>query len=76
MVARAEVESEVESDVVSETYVVLRQLGHNESDARRLLDAALGKKRKYADVQALLQAIYQHSQGGSERAEGEVRSAE
>jgi Holliday junction DNA helicase RuvA len=76
MVARQEVESEVEPDVVSETYVVLRQLGHNEVEARRLLDAALAKKRKYADVQSLLQAIYQHSQGGSEKVEGGVRSAE
>ena len=29
-------------DVVSETYEVLRKLGHAESDARRLLDTALG----------------------------------
>ena len=46
MVARQEVESEVEADVVTETYGVLRQLGHNEADARRLLDAALAKKTK------------------------------
>jgi Holliday junction DNA helicase RuvA len=55
-------EAEVESDVVSETYEVLRKLGHSESDARRLLDAALSAKKKYADVQDLLQAIYQQSQ--------------
>ncbi|MCX7426980.1 MAG: helix-hairpin-helix domain-containing protein [Planctomycetia bacterium] len=59
MVARAEVESEVTSDVVSETYDVLRRLGHGESDARRLVDAALSTKAKYKDVQSLLQAIYQ-----------------
>ena len=59
MVARAEVESEVTSDVVSETYEVLRGLGHGESDARRLVDAALSTKAKYKDVQSLLQAIYQ-----------------
>ena len=59
MVARAEVESEVTSDVVSETYEVLRRLGHGESDARRLVDAALSTKAKYKDVQSLLQAIYQ-----------------
>jgi Holliday junction DNA helicase RuvA len=63
MVARAEVEAEVESDVVSETYEVLRGLGHSESDARRLVDAALSAKKKYKDVQTLLQAIYQQSQG-------------
>jgi Holliday junction DNA helicase RuvA len=61
MVARAEVESEIESDVVSETYEVLRGLGHTESDARRLLDEALAGKGKYKDVQSLLQAIYQQS---------------
>lgn len=55
-------EAEVEPDVISETYEVLRTLGHTESDARRLLDAALAAKKKYADVQSLLQAIYQHSQ--------------
>ncbi len=38
------------------------KLGHSESDARRLLDAALAAKKKYADVQDLLQAIYQQSQ--------------
>jgi Holliday junction DNA helicase RuvA len=62
MVAQQEVhEAEVESDVVVETYDVLRRLGHSESEARRLLDAALSAKKKYADVQSLLQAIYQQS---------------
>jgi Holliday junction DNA helicase RuvA len=63
MVAQREAaEADVPPDVVSETYEVLRKLGHSESDARRLLDAALGAKKKYADVQDLLQAIYQQSQ--------------
>ena len=63
MVAQREAaEAEVAPDVVSETYEVLRKLGHTESDARRLLDAALAAKKKYADVQDLLQAIYQQSQ--------------
>jgi Holliday junction DNA helicase RuvA len=62
MVARQEAaESLVEPDIVSETFEVLRQLGHAESDARRLLDAALATKKKYKDVQSLLQAIYQQS---------------
>ena len=63
MVARAEVGSEIASDVVSETYEVLRGLGHSESGSRRLVDTALAAKKKYKDVQALLQAIYQQSQG-------------
>ena len=60
LVARDEpIAADVERDVVDETFEVLRQLGHSESDARRLLDATLKAKKKYADVQALLQAIYQ-----------------
>lgn len=62
MVAREEPrEAQVQPDVISETYEVLRSLGHAESDARRLLDAALATKKKYPDVQSLLQAIYQYS---------------
>jgi Holliday junction DNA helicase RuvA len=67
MVAReAEHEAEVPSDVVVETFEVLRTLGHSESDARRLMDAALAAKKKYKDVQSLLQAIYQQSHGKPE----------
>ena len=44
------------------TYEVLRSLGHSESDARRLLDAALSAKKKFKDVQSLIEAIYQQSQ--------------
>ena len=63
MVARDENrEAEVEPDVVSETFDVLRSLGHGESEARRLLDAALSVKKKFKDVQGLIEAIYQQSQ--------------
>jgi holliday junction DNA helicase RuvA len=51
--------TEVERDLLSEAYEVLRVLGHNEIDARRLLDDALDKKRKYKDVDSLLHAIYE-----------------
>ena len=54
-------EAEVEPDVVSETFEVLRSLGHNESEARRLLDTALSLKKKFKDVQSLIEAIYQQS---------------
>ncbi|HQU46661.1 MAG TPA: helix-hairpin-helix domain-containing protein [Pirellulales bacterium] len=65
MVAREQpTAAEVEHDVVDETFQVLRQLGHSESDARRLLEAALKVKKKYPDVETLLQAIYQQRQGG------------
>jgi holliday junction DNA helicase RuvA len=61
-VRQSEREAEVEPDVVSETFEVLRSLGHGESEARRLLDAALGAKKKFKDVQSLIEAIYQQSQ--------------
>ena len=60
MVTREEVRhAEVQPDVVAETFEVLCGLGHTASDARRLLDAALATKKKYPDVQSLIQAIYQ-----------------
>ncbi len=54
--------AEVEPDIVSETYEVLRTLGHSESESRRLLDTALASKKKFKDVQSLIEAIYQQSQ--------------
>jgi Holliday junction DNA helicase RuvA len=51
--------AEVELDVVSEGIAVLLSLGHSEKDARRLLDTALAKKKKYSDVESLLQAVYE-----------------
>ena len=62
MVAREDaIGTSAERSVVEETYEVLRQLGHSESDARKLLDTAFAAKKKYPDVQSLLQAIYQQS---------------
>jgi holliday junction DNA helicase RuvA len=54
-------EAEVAPDVVAETYEVLRSLGHSESEARRLLDVTLATKKKFKDVQSLIEAIYQQS---------------
>ena len=51
--------ADVPRDVVSDTFDVLRTLGHTEADARRLLDTTLGKKQKYKDVESLLHAVYQ-----------------
>jgi holliday junction DNA helicase RuvA len=62
MAAREEkYEAEVEPDVISATFEVLRGLGHSESDARRLLDTTLSSKKKFKDVQSLIEAIYQQS---------------
>ena len=52
----------VEKDVVDETFQVLCSLGHAESDARQLLDRALQSKKKFKDVEALLNAVYQQSE--------------
>lgn len=46
------------ADVLSETFEVLRSLGHSESDARRLVDALRDGRKKYRDVQEALEAIY------------------
>ena len=52
-------------DLVSETYDILRTLGHSETDARKLIDTVLATKKKFKDVESLLQAVYQvsHSAG-------------
>ncbi len=55
--------ADVERDLLAEAFDVLRVLGHNESDARRLLDDALDKNRKYKDVDSLLHAVYEKSHG-------------
>ena len=51
--------ADVEHDIVDETYQILITLGHNESEARRMLDIPLSNKKKYKDVDALLQAVYE-----------------
>jgi Holliday junction DNA helicase RuvA len=45
-------------DVFSETFEVLRSLGHSDSDARRLVDSLRGEKKKPKDVQEALESIY------------------
>jgi Holliday junction DNA helicase RuvA len=55
--------AEVERDLLSEAFEVLRVLGHSEADARRLLDGALDKKRTFKDVDSLLHAVYEKTHG-------------
>jgi holliday junction DNA helicase RuvA len=55
--------TEVERDLLTEAFEVLRVLGHTDSEARRLLDGVLDKKTKYKDVDALLHAVYEKSHG-------------
>lgn len=47
------------ADLIRDGYDALRTLGHSESDARRLIDAALSKKKKYKDLNDLLRAVYE-----------------
>lgn len=53
--------SDGQRDVVEDTFQALCALGHSEADAKKLLDAALGTKKRYKDVNALLTAIYEQS---------------
>jgi Holliday junction DNA helicase RuvA len=55
-VPRAE---EGEADLIRDAYDALRTLGHSESDARRLVDAALSRNKKYKDLNDLLHAVYE-----------------
>ena len=56
--------ADTERDVLTETFDALRAVGHSEADARRLLDAALARKKKYKDVDELLRAVYEQKHGG------------
>jgi Holliday junction DNA helicase RuvA len=56
--------AEVERDVLAETFEVLRSLGHTETDAHKLLDQVLATKKKFKDVETLLQAVYAQSHAG------------
>lgn len=56
--------ADVAADVVNEAYSALRALGHSETDAHKLIDTALAKKRKFKDVDTLIRAIYEQSHSG------------
>ncbi|MEW4454104.1 Holliday junction branch migration protein RuvA [Bremerella sp. JC817] len=57
--------AEASRDVVTETFEVLLQLGHSETQARKLLDKAMAEKKSYKDVDSLVQAVYKiaHQEG-------------
>lgn len=59
-------EAEVKRDVVEESYEALRMLGHGEADARKALDAVFKTKRKFADVEAVLLAVYEQTHAKKE----------
>ncbi len=55
--------SDIERDLLAEAFDILRSLGHSEPEARRLLDSAAGRKKKFKDVEALLHAVYEQRNG-------------
>ena len=52
---------QVERDIVDETFQILIALGHSDADARQRLDGTLASKKKFKDVETLLQAVYEHA---------------
>lgn len=59
LVARDAPAGDIEQDLVSEAFEVLKALGHSETDARKLIDESLDRKKKFKDVEALLHAVYE-----------------
>ena len=54
-------DADIKRDVVEEAYEALCALGHSAIDARKALDAVLKGKRKFADVEAVLLAVYEQT---------------
>ena len=50
--------ADVERDIVDEVFQILCSMGHSEAESRNLLDAPLATKKKFKDVEALFQAVY------------------
>ena len=51
--------TDVERDLLTDAFEILRVLGHSEPEARRLLDDTMAKKKNYNNVDALLHAVYE-----------------
>ena len=54
-------EDEIERSIVDEVYQILITLGWSEPDARKMLESAVEEKKKYKDVDGLLQAVWETS---------------
>lgn len=54
-------QASIERSIVDETYQILVALGHGESDARKLLEPPIASKKKFKDVESLLQAVYEQA---------------
>ena len=55
-------ESAIEHSIVDDVYQVLITLGHTETEARDLMEKPLQSGKAFADVDSLLQEIYQQAQ--------------
>src|SRR3990172_2440659 len=55
--------ADLERDLLSEAFDILRVVGHSESEARKLLDSALADNQKHKDVESLLHAVYAQRKG-------------
>jgi len=64
LVAREAPDQAGPADVLSETFEVLRSLGHSETEARRLVEGLREGKKRYKDVQEALEAIYRQMHRG------------
>ena len=51
--------SDIERDIAEEVYQILVTLGWSESDARQMLESALQDKKKYKNVDDLLQVVWE-----------------
>ncbi len=54
-------DGDVKSDVIQEAFAALQALGHSETESRKLIDVVVETKKKFKDVESMLQAIYQQS---------------
>lgn len=53
--------AEIEHDIAEETYQLLCTLGHTDPEARKLVDSVLQSKKKFKDVESMIQAVYQQT---------------
>lgn len=65
MVVREKTAEDLPRDLLQEAFDALCTLGHSEADARRMLDNLFRTKRKFSDVGAVLQALYEETHSAS-----------
>ena len=51
--------SPVDLNLADEVLQLLCSLGHNEADAKELIDSAMASRKKFKDVESLMQAVYE-----------------